>query len=154
MSRSADTSQEQLVALLLDQGLSRVPVVDDNGQPIGVVGKTDLVIALKVLTSQVARCGVGVTPKILTKCSADKFCALAGGELCVYGPRELVQMTQLSPRSAALERGRVRRARARASARQAPLILCLLPRACWRARSSRGDMAASSGGAGKDGLVP
>lgn len=41
----ADTSQEQLVTLLLDQGISRVPVVDADGRPIGVVSKTDLVIA-------------------------------------------------------------------------------------------------------------
>jgi CBS domain-containing protein len=41
----ADLSQEQLVELFLDQNLSRVPVVDDNGRLIGVVSKTDLVIA-------------------------------------------------------------------------------------------------------------
>jgi CBS domain-containing protein len=41
----ADLSLEQLVELFLDQGISRVPVVDDDGHPIGVVSKTDLVIA-------------------------------------------------------------------------------------------------------------
>lgn len=41
----ADASQEQLVFLLLDQGISRVPVVDDDGWPIGVVGKTDFMLA-------------------------------------------------------------------------------------------------------------
>lgn len=40
----ADLGIEQLVELFLEQGLSRVPVVDDGGRPIGVVSKTDLVI--------------------------------------------------------------------------------------------------------------
>lgn len=41
----ADLSLEQLVELFLDQGISRAPVIDDHGRPIGVVSKTDLVIA-------------------------------------------------------------------------------------------------------------
>lgn len=41
----ADASQEQLVTLLLEQGISQVPVVDDDGRPIGVVSKSDVVIA-------------------------------------------------------------------------------------------------------------
>ncbi|HEU4729583.1 MAG TPA: CBS domain-containing protein [Kofleriaceae bacterium] len=45
ISVRADLSQEQLVDLLLDQGISRVPVVDGDGRPIGVVSKTDLVTA-------------------------------------------------------------------------------------------------------------
>lgn len=41
----ADASQEQLVTLLLEQGISQVPVVADDGRPIGVVSKSDVVIA-------------------------------------------------------------------------------------------------------------
>lgn len=40
----ADLSIERLAELFLDQGLSRVAVVDELGRPIGVVSKTDLVI--------------------------------------------------------------------------------------------------------------
>ncbi len=40
----ADTGLEQLVATFLEQGISRVPVVDDDGRPIGIASKTDLVI--------------------------------------------------------------------------------------------------------------
>lgn len=40
----ADLGLEQLVDLFLEQGLSRVPVVDDEGRAVGVVSKTDLVI--------------------------------------------------------------------------------------------------------------
>ena len=54
-------------------------------------------IVIKVLTSQGARCGTGAPQKILTKCSADHFCSLAGGEICVFGPGELGKMTQLAP---------------------------------------------------------
>lgn len=38
-----DVSIEALTALLLERGISGVPVVDANGFPIGVVSKTDLV---------------------------------------------------------------------------------------------------------------
>jgi CBS domain-containing protein len=41
----ASLSLEQLVDLFLEQGISRAPVVDDDGRPIGMVSKTDLVIA-------------------------------------------------------------------------------------------------------------
>ena len=40
----ADFGLEQLVDLFLEQGLSRVPVVDDDGRAIGIVSKTDLVL--------------------------------------------------------------------------------------------------------------
>jgi hypothetical protein len=53
-------------------------------------------VALQVLKEQGAQCGVGVRPKILKACPQEKFCLLKGGELCVYGPTELGQMTQLS----------------------------------------------------------
>jgi CBS-domain-containing membrane protein len=38
-----DVSVEDLTALLLERGISGVPVVDATGAPIGVVSKTDLV---------------------------------------------------------------------------------------------------------------
>jgi CBS domain-containing protein len=37
-----DVTIETLTALLLERGFSGVPVVDQNGHPIGVVSKTDL----------------------------------------------------------------------------------------------------------------
>lgn len=40
-----DLSLERLVEVFLEHGISRAPVVDDDGHPIGVVSKTDLVIA-------------------------------------------------------------------------------------------------------------
>jgi CBS domain-containing protein len=40
----ADLGIEELVELLLDRGLSRVPVVDDEERLIGFVSKTDLVV--------------------------------------------------------------------------------------------------------------
>lgn len=48
MTRDATTVRpelavEQLVELLLEQGLSRVPVVDEEGRLVGIVSKTDLV---------------------------------------------------------------------------------------------------------------
>lgn len=54
-------------------------------------------IVLQVLKSEGAQCGTGAKPKILKSCPADKFCTLAGGELCVFGSDELGQMTQLKP---------------------------------------------------------
>lgn len=53
-------------------------------------------IVIKVLKSEGAQCGTGAAPKILTKCPPEKFCTLAGGELCVYGSNDLGRMTQLS----------------------------------------------------------
>jgi CBS domain-containing protein len=38
-----DVSIQALAALLIEGGLSGVPVVDERGQPIGVVSQTDLV---------------------------------------------------------------------------------------------------------------
>lgn len=54
-------------------------------------------IVIKVLASQGARCGTGAPQKILTKCPADHFCSLAGGELCVFGLGDVATMTQLAP---------------------------------------------------------
>jgi hypothetical protein len=53
-------------------------------------------IVKEVLQSAGARCGAGEPQKILTKCPKDRFCALPGGEVCVYGPEDLRHMTQLS----------------------------------------------------------
>lgn len=38
-----DLSLDSLTELLLERGISGVPVVDEEGRPIGVVSKTDLV---------------------------------------------------------------------------------------------------------------
>jgi hypothetical protein len=54
-------------------------------------------IVKKVLASEGAQCGTGARPQILTKCPPEKFCKLAGGELCIYGPGELTSMSQLAP---------------------------------------------------------
>jgi hypothetical protein len=53
-------------------------------------------VVKEVLQSAGARCGAGAPQKILTACPKERFCALPGGEICVYGPRELGRMTQLS----------------------------------------------------------
>jgi hypothetical protein len=58
-------------------------------------------VTLKVLKGAGARCGDGITPKILTKCPADRFCALPTGEICVYGITEIPQMTQIAPKELA-----------------------------------------------------
>ena len=55
-------------------------------------------VTLKVLKGAGARCGEGITPKILTKCPAERFCALPTGEICVYGIKEIPQMTQIAPK--------------------------------------------------------
>jgi CBS domain-containing protein len=39
----AGTSLESVVELMLAQGLSRVPVVDEQRRPVGIVSKTDVV---------------------------------------------------------------------------------------------------------------
>lgn len=53
-------------------------------------------VTLQVLKGIGARCGEGATPRILTRCPADKFCALPSGEICVYGLPDIPQMTQIS----------------------------------------------------------
>lgn len=52
-------------------------------------------VTLKVLKDAGARCGEGLPQKILTKCPADRFCALPTGEICVYGIEQIPQMTQI-----------------------------------------------------------
>jgi hypothetical protein len=52
-------------------------------------------VTLQVLQSAGAQCGVGAKQEILTKCPAERFCKLPGGEVCVYGLPEARQMTQI-----------------------------------------------------------
>jgi hypothetical protein len=58
-------------------------------------------VTLNVLKGAGARCGEGITPKILTKCPAERFCALPSGEICVYDIKEIPQMTQIAPKELA-----------------------------------------------------
>lgn len=53
-------------------------------------------VTLRVLQSGGARCGDGAPQAILTACPAERFCALPGGEICVYGLGDAAGMTQLS----------------------------------------------------------
>jgi hypothetical protein len=53
-------------------------------------------IVKEVLASAGAKCGAGAPQKILTKCPPAQFCALPGGEICVYGVSGVPDMTQLS----------------------------------------------------------
>jgi hypothetical protein len=53
-------------------------------------------VTLQVLRSAGAPCGVGAPQEILTRCPAERFCKLPGGELCVYGLPDAPQMTQLT----------------------------------------------------------
>jgi hypothetical protein len=52
-------------------------------------------VTLEVLRSSGAKCGVGAAQEILTRCPAERFCKLPGGELCVYGLSEARRMTQI-----------------------------------------------------------
>jgi len=58
-------------------------------------------VTLQVLKGAGARCGEGISPKILTKCPAERFCALPTGEICVYGIKEIPQMTQITTKELA-----------------------------------------------------
>jgi len=51
---------------------------------------------LTILKSAGAKCGEGAPQKTLTQCPADRFCALPGGEICVYGLAQAPQMTQIA----------------------------------------------------------
>lgn len=53
-------------------------------------------VTLQVLRSSGARCGEGLPQEILKTCPAPRFCKLPGGELCVYGLPEALQMTQVT----------------------------------------------------------
>ncbi|HEV8313345.1 MAG TPA: hypothetical protein VGQ23_09775 [Burkholderiaceae bacterium] len=53
-------------------------------------------VTLQVLRSGGAKCGAGEAQEILTRCPAERFCKLPGGELCVYGLPDAPRMTQLT----------------------------------------------------------
>ena len=53
-------------------------------------------VTIYVLRSAGAKCGEGSVQEILTKCHADSFCKLPGGEICVYGLADASKMTQIS----------------------------------------------------------
>jgi hypothetical protein len=53
-------------------------------------------VVKEVLRSAGAKCGAGEPQKILTKCPPEQFCALPGGEICVFPVAGLERMTQLS----------------------------------------------------------
>jgi hypothetical protein len=53
-------------------------------------------IVLEVLKSGGAKCGIGVKQQILTQCAPEHFCSLPGGEICVYGMKDIAQMTQIN----------------------------------------------------------
>ena len=54
-------------------------------------------VTLQVLESAGAQCGKGAPQKILKQCPAERFCALPGGEMCIYGIEQIPQMTQIRP---------------------------------------------------------
>jgi hypothetical protein len=54
-------------------------------------------ITLQVLRSAGAQCADNSPQSILTRCPAERFCKLPGGELCIYGLPEARQMTQVTP---------------------------------------------------------
>jgi hypothetical protein len=58
-------------------------------------------VTLQVLKGAGARCGEGIPPKILVKCPSERFCALPTGEICVYGVKEIPQMTQITTKELA-----------------------------------------------------
>lgn len=62
-------------------------------------------VVKQVLESAGARCGIGAPQQILKKCPREQFCALPGGEVCVYGVDGLSQMTQLSRTEVCQARG-------------------------------------------------
>lgn len=53
-------------------------------------------VTLEVLKSGGAKCGEGAPQTILKQCPAARFCALPGGEICVYGLADAGRMTQIS----------------------------------------------------------
>ena len=53
-------------------------------------------VTLQVLKGAGGVCGEGADQKILTRCPAERFCALPTGEICVYGIEHIPQMTQIT----------------------------------------------------------
>ena len=58
-------------------------------------------VTLKVLKGAGAVCGEGAPQKILTQCPSERFCSLPTGEICVYGIKDIPQMTQITPQELA-----------------------------------------------------
>ncbi len=54
-------------------------------------------VTLEVLKGAGAVCGEGAPQKILTQCPSERFCSLTTGEICVYGIKQIPQMTQITP---------------------------------------------------------
>lgn len=54
-------------------------------------------VVKQVLKSANVQCGTDKKAKILTSCPKDNLCILPKGELCIYGVKEVNQMTQISP---------------------------------------------------------
>ena len=52
-------------------------------------------VALSVLKSAGAKCGVGINQQILTSCPSEHFCSFPQGEICVYGLNDIGKMTQI-----------------------------------------------------------
>ena len=52
-------------------------------------------VVIQVLESGGAKCGDGLPQKILKQCPAASFCALPGGETCVYSVADVGKMTQI-----------------------------------------------------------
>ena len=52
-------------------------------------------VVKQVLESAGAKCGQGLPQKILSECPKESFCALPGGEQCVYGIAQVGKMTQI-----------------------------------------------------------
>jgi hypothetical protein len=52
-------------------------------------------LTIHLLRSVGAKCGEGSVQQVLTKCPADSFCKLPGGEICVYGLADASKMTQI-----------------------------------------------------------
>jgi len=44
ISVNADATVEEATALLTDRGFSAAPVIDEAGRPVGVIGRTDILI--------------------------------------------------------------------------------------------------------------
>jgi hypothetical protein len=53
-------------------------------------------VTLQVLRSSGAKCAEGEAQDILTRCPAERFCKLPGGEICVFGLSDASRMTQIT----------------------------------------------------------
>jgi hypothetical protein len=93
-------------------------------------------VTLQVLRSAGARCGEGAPQQILKACPRERFCALPGGEVCVFGLDEVAKMTQVrKPELCGTAMGPVTDGTLVAGA-ALPLLAVALGAAAWR-RSGR-----------------